>query len=55
MGEIWEQRLLLNMDGAPLHFSKPGLYHLQLRQLMRTNPLPDILSVGIRLEKNTAS
>ncbi len=52
MNEIWEQLMPLTRDGEPLHFSKQGEYKIQLEQIMRTNPLPEVMSVGIRLEKN---
>lgn len=32
-------------------FSKPGAYSFTLEQIMRDDPLPDVLNVGIRLEK----
>ena len=32
-------------------FPRPGTYHLKLQQYMRRDPLPGIMSVGIRVEK----
>ena len=52
MNEIWEHRMPLNRDGEPIRFKHAGQYSIQIQQLMRTNPLPEVLSVGIRLEKN---
>ena len=50
MGEIWEQRLPVNF-GDEVKFNKPGTYQVSLEQNMRINPLPDILNVGLRVEK----
>ena len=50
MGEIWEQRIPLNL-GDSVRFTKAGTYQISLEQNMRINPLPDIMHVGIRIEK----
>jgi gliding motility-associated lipoprotein GldH len=50
MGEIWEQRLRLDVSDS-LNFSIPGKYEITLEQNMRINPLPDVLHVGLRVEK----
>jgi hypothetical protein len=34
-----------------MFFNKPGVYELMFEQNMRMNPLPEILQVGLRLEK----
>jgi len=47
MGEISEQRMLLDQ----LHLNRPGKYEMRLEQDMRINELPEILQVGLRLEK----
>jgi gliding motility-associated lipoprotein GldH len=49
MGEIWEQRLRLNLGNTS--FNRKGEYKISFEQNMRVNPLPEILHVGIRLEK----
>lgn len=49
MGDIWEVRK--NISNGPKRFIKPGLYHFRIRQIMREDPLPGVMSVGIRLEK----
>lgn len=46
--EIWEHRSLI---ASPLHFSKPGAYTIRLQHIMRVETLPEIISIGIRLEK----
>ena len=51
MNDIWEVRKLLN--GEPRRFKQPGKYHFSISQAMRDDPLPNIMSVGLRLEKKT--
>jgi gliding motility-associated lipoprotein GldH len=50
MDDIWEVRKPVVTDG-PVKFNKPGLYHFTVAQIMRENPLPDVMSVGVRVEK----
>lgn len=49
MNDIWEVRKLLNGDAR--RFKKPGRYSFSISQIMRDNPLPDIMSAGLRIEK----
>lgn len=51
MGEIWEQRMPITRDDAPMVFKKAGTYTIRFEQNMRINPLPEILQVGLRVEK----
>jgi hypothetical protein len=41
----------LTKNGGAMHFSQTGQYTISLKQIMRMNPLPEIMSMGIRLEK----
>ena len=50
MGEIWEQRMPIVLDDS-IKFNKLGIYEISLEQNMRTNPLPEVLNVGLRVEK----
>lgn len=50
MGEIWEQYMPVSFAGKKI-FTKPGTYEVKLEQNMRINPLPEILHVGLRVEK----
>ena len=52
--------LATGMDNIFLHripiqrnarFDKAGTYHFSIEQNMRVNPLPDVMSVGLRVEK----
>jgi gliding motility-associated lipoprotein GldH len=49
MDDIWELRKLIT--NGPVNFNKAGNYHFIVEQIMRENPLPNIMSVGIRVEK----
>lgn len=46
MNDIWELRQLVM-----LRFSKPGTYNYSITQIMRDDPLPAIMSAGLRVEK----
>ena len=49
MDDIWELRKMIT--NGPVRFNKTGNYHFSVAQIMRENPLPNIMSVGIRVEK----
>jgi gliding motility-associated lipoprotein GldH len=49
MDDIWELRKLIT--NGPVKFNKTGIYKFSIAQIMRENPLPNIMSVGIRVEK----
>lgn len=51
MNDIWEVRKLLN--GQPRRFKQAGNYYFSISQIMRDDPLPNIMSVGLRIEKKT--
>lgn len=51
MGNIWEQRMPITRNDAPMVLRKPGRYVIRLEQAMRSNPLPEVLQVGLRVEK----
>lgn len=51
MNDIWEVRKLLN--GRPRRFKQAGNYYFNISQIMRDDPLPNIMSVGLRIEKKT--
>ena len=48
MGDIYDQRIPVNE--TPVHFAK-GIYKFALTHTMREDPLDNILSTGIRVEK----
>ena len=50
-GELWEQRVPITSPAQPAFFSRKGEYTVRLRHDMRRNPLPEVLTIGLRLEK----
>jgi gliding motility-associated lipoprotein GldH len=48
MDDIYDARLLIQ---PKTRFSKSGTYHITLEQLMREDPLKNVLSAGLRVEK----
>ncbi len=47
-GDIWDNRILFKRK---FRFPEAGMYHFELQQAMRVNPLPQILDAGLRIEK----
>jgi gliding motility-associated lipoprotein GldH len=48
MDDIYDARLLIQ---PRTRFTKAGTYHFVIEQLMREDPLKNMLSVGLRVEK----
>ena len=46
--DIFEHRIPIQRNAR---FNKKGIYHFSFEQNMRLNPLPHIMSVGLRIEK----
>ena len=49
MNDIWEVRK--NLFDKPRRFIKPGIYKFELQQIMRDDPLQQVMSAGLRVEK----
>jgi gliding motility-associated lipoprotein GldH len=49
MNDIWEVRQLL--FNRPMKFKKTGTYNFVITQIMRDDPLPYVMSAGLRLQK----
>lgn len=47
LGDIWDVQHLIQ-QGA--FFNQAGLYHIEIEQLMRRDPLPGIMAIGVRVE-----
>ena len=47
MGEIYEHRQYLDQ----IAFTRKGMYEIRMEQDMRVSPLPEVLQVGLRVEK----
>ncbi len=48
MDDIYDARILIQ---PKTRFRRPGAYHFVMEQLMREDPLQNVLSVGLRVEK----
>jgi gliding motility-associated lipoprotein GldH len=48
LGDIYDHKVLAFKD---FKFPKKGKYKIQIRQYMRQNPLVDIVSAGVSVEK----
>jgi gliding motility-associated lipoprotein GldH len=51
MDDIYEHRIPLTPAGRDFYFKKPGEYSFIIEQIMREDPLPHVMNVGLRLEK----
>jgi len=53
LNDVFEHRISLNPElaSAGISFRKSGTYTFRLTQLMREDPLPNILQAGIRIER----
>lgn len=49
MDDIFEHRILFY--NGPVKFRRSGKYVMKLEHVMRENPLPHVLNVGLRIEK----
>ncbi len=50
MDDIYDARLLVQ---PKTKFRKSGIYHITMEQLMREDPLKNVLSAGLRVERTT--
>lgn len=51
MDDLYDHRIAVTLDPAIFNFKKPGEYTFTLEQIMRKDPLENILNVGLRIEK----
>lgn len=51
MDDIYERRISLTDSDQPLHFRQSGNYTFSVEQIMRQDPLENVLNVGLRIEK----
>jgi len=51
MDDIYEHRIAFVIDPELLNFKKPGDYTFRIEQIMREDPLNNVLHVGLRIEK----
>jgi gliding motility-associated lipoprotein GldH len=48
LGDIFDHQIVALPN---YRFQKSGTYTIKLKQYMRQDPLPDVMSVGVRVEK----
>ena len=48
LGDIWDNRALFR---ERMRFPQSGRYTFEIEQAMRQNPLPQIMDVGLRIER----
>ncbi len=53
MDDIYEHRISLTPSGNNFYFRKKGDYTFTLEQIMREDPLNNVLNAGLRIEKVT--
>jgi gliding motility-associated lipoprotein GldH len=51
MDDIYEHRIPLTPKNQQLYFRTPGNYTFTIEQIMREEPLENVLNVGLRIEK----
>lgn len=51
MDDIYEHRIPLTPVGGQFYFKKSGKYTFSIEQIMRENPLKNVLDAGLRIEK----
>jgi len=51
IGSIYEHKILLKPGKDYPKFSKTGTYTVKLEQIMRENPLPSVINIGLRVER----
>jgi gliding motility-associated lipoprotein GldH len=51
MDDIYEHRIPLTPSDRPFYFKKPGDYTFSIEQIMREDPLKNVLNAGLRIEK----
>lgn len=51
MDDIYEHRIPLTPQGQDFYFKKTGDYTFSIEQIMREDPLQNVLSAGLRIEK----
>ncbi|MEZ0541804.1 gliding motility lipoprotein GldH [Fibrella arboris] len=49
LGDLYDNKVLIKRS---YRFAKPGTYVMRIKQYMRQDPLPDVVSVGISVEKS---
>ena len=53
MDDLYEHRIIVTLDPAKFNFKRAGDYNFTIEQVMREDPLENVLNVGLRIEKKT--
>jgi gliding motility-associated lipoprotein GldH len=53
MDDVFEHRIAFALDPEKFRFERSGEYVFTLEQIMRDDPLPEVMNVGLRIEKKT--
>jgi len=51
MDDLYEHRILITPRNEPVYFRKAGEYVFTIEQIMRQDPLDNIMNIGLRIEK----
>lgn len=51
MDDLYDHRIALTLDPEKFNFNRPGNYSFTIEQIMREDPLENVLDVGLRLER----
>jgi gliding motility-associated lipoprotein GldH len=51
MGDVFEHRIAITPPSQPLYFTHKGNYTFTIEQVMREDPLREVMDVGLRIEK----
>jgi len=51
MDDIYEHRIALTPLNGKFYFKKAGTYTFTIEQIMREDPLQNVMNVGLRIEK----
>lgn len=51
MDDIYEHRIALTLDPEKFNFNKTGEYSFAIEQVMREDPLLNVMNAGLRIEK----
>ena len=51
MDDLYEHRILITPRNEPVYFRKAGEYVFNIEQIMRQDPLDNVMNIGLRIEK----
>jgi gliding motility-associated lipoprotein GldH len=51
MDDLYEHRILITPRNEPVYFHKAGEYIFNIEQIMRQDPLENVMNIGLRIEK----